>query len=196
MALSENEIQQAVDAIRTGMSSPEKHLKEWQKTILKKMVAMGMNPHEAKLRALTIGSPRDIDERVPYSFEEFPKMVYHQSGMTKVVNNDAEHVELGDAWTTQPTVVKLSWRDKASEVYTKYGIKIEEYHVAFLKEEGVEGIKTLADAAVFIDNLTQDQQEEFLLEATKWNLSVDAPDAVEETEADVKATKKGKGKSA
>lgn len=151
--------------IRSGGGDPDKHLTEDQKEMRDKLVEMGHDPHEAKLRALTIGGPRDIDRRVPYRHQEFPKMVYHASGMTKIVQDANEQAELGEAWGTTPVVAPTDWKAKLNEVFTASGYQVRDHHLEFLQFHKVANVTTLAEAGAFLDKLDEAQQEQFFTEA-------------------------------
>ena len=155
--------------IQSGGGDPDRHLTEDQKEMRDKLIEMGHDPHEAKLRALTIGQARDIDRRTAYRHQEFPKMMYHASGMTRVVASQDEQEELGEAWSATPIVAPTNWKAKLNEVFTVSGFQVREHHLEFLQHNEVANVSTLAEAGAFLDKLDEAQQEQFFTEAEDWN---------------------------
>lgn len=97
--------------------------------------------------------------------QEFPKMMHHPSGLTKIVQNREEQKALESSWSETPTKREPNWRSKLGEVQTKFGMTVREHHIAFLQSAGIEGIASVRDAAQFLDQLTQEEQESFFREA-------------------------------
>ena len=122
---------------------------------------------------------------------EFPKMLYHISGQTKIVGSRAEQDGLGDKWCETPPPPVKDWRDKLNEVSTKSGFRVLNHHIVFLRENGVQ-VETLREAAEFLDTLDGAQQESFFLEAE--NSGVPTAHDTTQTEAPVekKSAKRGK----
>ena len=74
-----------------------------QKQAAEQMIAQGMDEREAKLRAITIAEPPDHFQRVPYVYEEYPRMVYHPDGRTGVAATAEDHAAARVAgWLDQP----------------------------------------------------------------------------------------------
>ena len=96
---------------------------------------------------------------------EFPKMMHHPSGLTRIVQNREEQDALEKTWSEVPTKKETNWRSKLGEVTTKSGFPVKEHHVVFIKSAGVEGVENLRDAAQFIDGLNAEEQEQFFREA-------------------------------
>jgi hypothetical protein len=95
---------------------------------------------------------------------EFPKCVYHVSGLTKIVASREEQDALGVAWSETPAARPKDWRAKLNEVFTKSGFRVYNHHLAFLRSNDV-AVETLREAAEFLDSLDAAQQEEFFKEA-------------------------------
>lgn len=99
---------------------------------------------------------------------EFPKVLYHVSGVTKIVASAEEEEALlakeGAAWSETPAARPTNWRDKLGEVYTRNGFRVFNHHLAFLRSNNVD-VETLKDAATFLDQLDTAQQEAFFREA-------------------------------
>lgn len=96
---------------------------------------------------------------------EFPKMMHHPAGLTKIVYNRDEQESLEKAWSETPAKKEINWRNRLGEVTTKTGFPVKEHHVAFLQATGVEAIENVRDAAQFLDQLTPEEQEQFFREA-------------------------------
>ena len=96
---------------------------------------------------------------------EFPKMMHHSTGMTKIVQSRKEQEELGAQWHTAPVKRIPDWKSKLNEVYSASGFRIYQNHLEFLQANEVPGVATLQDAAKFIDMLDNEQQEQFFKEA-------------------------------
>lgn len=96
---------------------------------------------------------------------EFPKVMYHASGLTKIVNSMEEQEALGKAYSTVPPVAKPDWRAKVNETYTKSGFRVHTHHVAFLIGTGVQDVSTIQEAALFLDRLNTEEQEQFFKDA-------------------------------
>src|ERR1700722_19852852 len=96
---------------------------------------------------------------------EFPKVMYHSSGLTKIVNSKEEQDGLGKAYTTAPPIAKPDWRAKVNETYTRSGFRVYMHHVAFLVGTGVQGVSNLQEAAEFLDRLNTEEQEQFFKDA-------------------------------
>jgi len=96
--------------------------------------------------------------------QEFPKVLYHVSGLTKIVASREEQDELGVAWSETPAARPKDWRAKLNEVFTKSGFRVYNHHLAFLRANDV-AVETLKEAAEFLDSLDAEQQEEFFKEA-------------------------------
>lgn len=111
---------------------------------------------------------------------EFPKMLYHVSGLSKLIANEAEEKALlakeGASWSETPAARSANWRDKLNEVYTRSGFRVYNHHLAFLKANGVD-VETLKDAAAFIDQLDGKEQESFFMEAERQPEEVPAKEA-------------------
>jgi hypothetical protein len=116
---------------------------------------------------------------------EFPKVVYHISGSTKIVQTAEEQKALGPAYSETPAQRPADWRSKLNEVYTKSGFRVHTHHLAFLKQNDVPDVETLAQVAEFLDKLDEKQQEEFFREAEEQNLP--APAAKEEKKSKSRA---------
>ena len=101
---------------------------------------------------------------------EFPKMMHHPSGLTKIVQNRDEQQELENAWTETPSPRKVDWRSKLGEVATKSGFPVKDHHVIFLQNVGVEAVENVRDAAQFLDQLSPEEQEQFFREAEMQDL--------------------------
>lgn len=111
---------------------------------------------------------------------EFPKMMHHPQGYTKIVQNRDEQDALEKAWTEIPAKKEVNWRNKLGEVTTATGFPVKEHHVAFLQATGVEAVENVRDAAQFLDQLNSEEQEQFFREAEMQDLEP--------------LTKRGKGK--
>lgn len=96
---------------------------------------------------------------------EFPKMMHHPSGMTKVVQDRDEQDELESAWSETPAKKEVNWRAKLGEVTTTTGFPVKEHHVAFLQASGVEAVENVREAAQFLDQLNTEEQEQFFRQA-------------------------------
>ena len=96
--------------------------------------------------------------------KDFPSMVYHPSGMTKIVQSAEEKEALGPSWSTTPPRKSGDWRAKLNEVFTKSGFRVYQHHLDFLRDNNVQ-VGTLQEAGAFIDALDEIQQEEFFREA-------------------------------
>ena len=95
---------------------------------------------------------------------EFPKVLYHVSGLTKIVASREAQDELGVAWSETPAARPKDWRAKLNEVFTRSGFRVYAHHLAFLRANDV-AVETLKEAAEFLDSLDAEQQEEFFKEA-------------------------------
>jgi hypothetical protein len=104
---------------------------------------------------------------------EFPKMVYHVSGSTKVVNSREEQDSLGATWGEKPAVKRMDWKDKLGHVVTLSGFAVHEHHVTFLQLHNAPGVTSLIDAAKFLDQLDATQQEQFFMEAEDFNFKTE-----------------------
>jgi hypothetical protein len=107
--------------------------------------------------------------------KEYPKFLYHVSGLTKIVANEEEEKALGISWSESPAKRASDWRDKLNEVFTKSGFRVYSHHVAFLKANGVD-VETLKQTADFLDALDADQQESFFRESEEVSQPVDKPE--------------------
>lgn len=101
----------------------------------------------------------------PLPPHEFPKMMHHPSGLTKVVKDRDEQDALEKAWSEVPAKREVNWRAKLGEVTTTSGFPVKEHHVVFLQKSGVEAVENVRDAAQFLDQLTAEEQEQFFREA-------------------------------
>lgn len=106
----------------------------------------------------------DLDYVRP-SPTEFPKMLHHPSGMTKIVQNRDEQDSLEKAWSETPAKREVNWRARLGEVTTKSGFPVKEHHVAFLQASGVEAVENVREAALFLDQLNTEEQEQFFRQA-------------------------------
>jgi len=121
---------------------------------------------------------------------EFPKMVYHASGLTKIVNSREEQNALGPSYGEVPVIKPSNWRAKLNEVHTRSGFRVYDYHLAFLKSNGVQ-VETLKEAAEFLDNLGPAEQEQFFEEAENGNPPDKTPTKAEAVSPE-KPARKGK----
>lgn len=101
---------------------------------------------------------------------EFPKMMHHPSGLTKIVANRDEQEALEKAWSEVPAKKEVNWRAKLGEVTTTSGFPVKDHHVAFLQASGVEAVENVRDAAQFLDQLNSEEQEQFFREAEMQDL--------------------------
>jgi uncharacterized protein YrzB (UPF0473 family) len=101
---------------------------------------------------------------------EFPKMLHHATGMTKIVASHHEEKALMDegGWALAPQKRKADWKSKLNEVYTVSGFQVFHEHLDFLLMNDVPNVKTLQDAAKFINMLDAEQQEQFFREAASF----------------------------
>jgi len=104
---------------------------------------------------------------------EYPRMMHHASGMTKIVESKREQDALGEGWSVAPQKRRADWKTKMSEVFTKSGFQVRDYHIEFLKASEIIGVATLADAAAFIDMLNAEQQTQFFEEAESFQPQVE-----------------------
>jgi len=109
---------------------------------------------------------------------EYPRMMYHVSGMIKIVQDKHEQEALGTSWFITPQVRKSDWRARANQVFTKSGFQVYAHHVAFLQNAGVANVDSMETAALFLDKLDDAEQESFFREAEEFQ----APQTVEVAE--------------
>lgn len=97
---------------------------------------------------------------------EFPRMMHHKSGLTKIADSlDEQRALEKQGYSTQPTVQKPDWRARANEVRTKSGFQVHTHHVMFLQKSEIPNVDSLQSAAEFLDKLTPAEQEQFFHEA-------------------------------
>lgn len=96
---------------------------------------------------------------------EFPKMLHHPSGLTKIVQDRDEQNSLEAAWSETPAKKEINWRAKLGEVTTTSGFPVKDHHVAFLQSSGVEAVETVREAAQFLNQLNTEEQEQFFRQA-------------------------------
>lgn len=96
---------------------------------------------------------------------EFPKMMHHATGLTKIVKNREEQDALEKGWSETPAKREINWRAKVGVVSTTRGFEVRDHHVAFLQAAGIPGIESQRDAAQFLDQLNPEEQEQFFREA-------------------------------
>lgn len=96
---------------------------------------------------------------------EYPRMMHHSTGLTKIVADRAEQEALGTNWFTFPQKRPADWKSRLNEVFTASGFRVFQHHVEFLQANEVPGVTSLQDAAKFVDMLDGEQQEHFFREA-------------------------------
>lgn len=150
----------------------------------------GQGPHQFRPGFNPPGHVGLVDQNfVRPNPTEYPKMMHHPTGLTKVVNSEKEEKALEKAWSVKPTAQKSDWKTKVGEVTTQTGLSIKDHHVAFLQQEGVE-VKSKYDAKQFLDRLNNEEQEQFFREAEMQ----EAP--VASTRGQSKAPRKARAKKA
>lgn len=86
-------------------------LDEGQKAIMRGMIEGGMDEREAKLRVLCIATPPDHFRRVITPHQNYPRVVYHADGRSRMAQTEVDHQAATKAgWKDQPTQAYL---DKA-----------------------------------------------------------------------------------
>lgn len=113
----------------------------------------------------TQNRPKEFDLNNPpkeqYSFQEYPKHKYHASGQVVIVNDRAQEDALGKEWGDVPPKSKPEWLRKANpDKATKHGFVVNDFHVAFLKGNGVD-VSSVDEAIRFLDQLSEDGQVKF-----------------------------------
>jgi hypothetical protein len=97
--------QQFPEAFQDANGRPDKRIDENMERVMTHMINEGESPFDAKLKALCIAKPPDHYSIIPPS-GAWPKLLYHESGALKSVEDEEEMTDLmkkQKGWSTSPS---------------------------------------------------------------------------------------------
>jgi hypothetical protein len=103
------------EAFQDATGKPDKRIDENMERIMTHMINEGESPFDAKLKALCIAKPPDHFLQVQGG-GAFPKLLYHESGQMKTVEDEEEQSELlkQKGWSAKPTQKHLDKLQRGS----------------------------------------------------------------------------------
>lgn len=96
--------QQFPEAFQDANGNPDKRIDENMERVIAHMINEGESPFDAKLKALCIAKAPDHFAQVPSS-GAWPKLMYHESGTVKSVEDEDELADLTKqkGWSAKPS---------------------------------------------------------------------------------------------
>jgi len=96
--------QQFPEAFQDANGNADKRIDENMERVMTHMINEGESPFDAKLKALCIAKPPDHYLQIPPA-GAWPKLLYHESGALKSVEDEEEYAELSKqkGWFAKPT---------------------------------------------------------------------------------------------
>lgn len=122
------------EAFQDANGRPDKRIDENMERIMTHMINEGESPFDAKLKALCIAKPPDHFQIIPPA-GAWPKLLYHDSGKIKTVEDEDEMAEL--------TGKEKGWSGKPSQ---KHLDKFQVGNVA--RDENIKRLQRELDAEV------------------------------------------------
>ena len=103
------------EAFQDANGNPDKRITENMERIMVHMINEGESAFDAKLKALCIAKAPDHFEQVA-PLGAWPKLLYHESGAIKTVEDEEEYAELmkQKGWSTKPAQKHLDKLQRGS----------------------------------------------------------------------------------
>jgi hypothetical protein len=137
--------QQFPEAFQDANGKADKRIDENMERIMCHMINEGEAPFDAKLKALCIAKSPDHFQQVPPA-GAWPKLVYHESGSMKSVEDEEEYGELmkQKGWTAKPTQKHIDKLQRGAVPRDENIKRLERELAAELKQKQEEQAQTVA----------------------------------------------------
>jgi len=137
--------QQFPEAFQDATGKPDKRIDENMERVMCHMINEGESPLDAKLKALCIAKNPDHFAQVPAA-GPFPRLLYHESGKMKSVEDEEEMTELlkQKGWATKPAQKHLDKLQRGAQPRDENIKRLQRELDAELKKKEAEQTETAA----------------------------------------------------